>query len=91
MLYFFVVWLITIVGGLFFCLFGSMISSIAGSSTVTFLLVTGLIAVAATVLRLIVVQLESMEKELQSQSQQLRRIEERLEQWEKGNSDQEIM
>ena len=87
MLYFFAVWLIAIVGGLLFCLFGSMVSSIAGSSTVTFLLITGLIAAAATAAHQLMVRLEERKEQFQNQTRQLQKLEERLEQWEKKDSD----
>ena len=87
MLYFFAVWLIAIVGGLFFCLFGSMVSSIAGSSMVTFLLITGLIAAAATATHQLMERLEELKEQFQNQTRQLQKLEERLEQWEKKDSD----
>ena len=71
MLYFFAVWLIAIVGGLLFCLFGSMVSSIAGSSTVTFLLITGLIAAAATAIHQLMERLEELKEQFQNQTRQL--------------------
>ena len=64
-----------------------MVSSIAGSSTVTFLLITGLIAAAATAAHQLMVRLEELKEQFQNQTRQLQKLEERLEQWEKKDSD----
>ena len=54
---------------------------------VTFLLITGLIAAAATATHQLMERLEELKEQFQNQTRQLQKLEERLEQWEKKDSD----
>ena len=84
----FVVWMVLVLAMVGLFLVGGVLTAVAGSSIVWFLLAAALLAAAVFFVLKGMERLEQLEEQLQNQSRRIQKLEAQLEQWKKENSDQ---
>ena len=84
----FVVWMVLVLAMVGLFLVGGVLTAVAGSSIVWFLLAVALLAAAVFFVLKGMERLEQLEEQLQNQSRRIQKLEAQLEQWKKENSDQ---
>lgn len=84
----FVVWMVLVLAMVGLFLVGGVLTAVAGSSIVWFLLAAALLAAAVFFVLKGMERLEQIEEQLQNQSRRIQKLEAQLEQWKKENSDQ---
>ena len=84
----FVVWMVLVLAMVGLFLVGGVLTAVAGSCIVWFLLAAALLAAAVFFVLKGMERLEQLEEQLQNQSRRIQKLEAQLEQWKKENSDQ---